>query len=303
MNKSLLKKVAAKPTKTDAKYSYGNDIEFHLLDVKQDKFVSAIEVLKHDKYDPIDLGDGIKCYWDNVLLEVSYPPYYSKEEMFERIETVIQRIQKYIGPNYRIVPKAAHMYDDSELQNENAKIVGCNPNFSAWDESMNQPKEFTTNLRTTGYHCHIGGKNLLDFKGKTDTIKLLDVFLGTSSVLFNDDETEVERRKLYGIPSEFRPCEWGVEYRPLSSGVMRSKETVGLTFDLINYTLGHIENNNANNILEKINVNEVKTAISKCDKKLALSVLEKAGLPKDLMARVTQKYDTSNFYKSWGIKV
>lgn len=53
---------ATKHDKMD-EITLGSDPELFLYDTEQKKIVSAIPVLgKHDKYNPIDLGDGIKMY-------------------------------------------------------------------------------------------------------------------------------------------------------------------------------------------------------------------------------------------------
>jgi hypothetical protein len=307
MNKKTvnLKKLSAALTafKLKEPVTYGNDFEFFLFDVKQNKMVSAIPVLKHDKHDPIDLGDGIHLYYDNINLETSFPPYNNKKEMFERFQTVFSRIQKYIGPNYRLIPKAAHHFDDESLQDPIAQQIGCSVSYNAWDVKIDSPKEFGSNLRTTGAHFHIGNKKFENFDTLIDSVRLMDIFLGVPSVIFNPDKTEPERRMLYGTPSNHRPCSWGgFEYRPLSSGILRSKKVTELCHDLINFTLKQVEDGKAKDIIKSINVDEVKAAIKNCDIPLAKKILKQVNFPTSLMKRVTAKYDM-DFYKSWAVKV
>lgn len=284
------------------KYSYGNDIELCLWDKKQKRMVSAITVLKRDKHDPISLGDGINLYHDNLLAEVSFPPYYSKKEMFKRFKTVFSRIQKHIGNNYKIVPKASHVYDDKELQDPKALEAGCSVNYNAYTVNCNPPTKFEGGLRSSGFHCHVGGaKYLMDFQSRIDTIKLMDIFVGVANVIVDKDKTTKERRKLYGAASEHRPTNFGLEYRPLSPGILRSKKATELTFDLINHTLKQVEQGNTKKILESVDSKMVIEAINNCDRKLSKKILEKVGMPQNLMKRINAKYKF-DFYKSWKLK-
>lgn len=286
--------------KLQEQYTYGNDIEFHLFDKERNKMVSAIPVLGCDKNNPINLGDGINFYADNILGETSFPPYNSKEEMVDRFHTVFSRIQKCIGPRYRLVNKAAHIYDDEALSHPKAKEIGCSVNFDAYTVAPNTPIPFQDGMRTTGFHIHIGNKRLLDFQTRLDVIKLMDILVGCPSVVFDRDNTAEMRRKIYGYPSEHRPTPFGLEYRPLSTGILNSKQATELTFDLVNFSLSKLEDGSLQSILGAVSSEKVKTAIKKCDAGLALSVLQDVKFPKDLLRRIRKNYNT-DFYKSWGI--
>lgn len=287
-----------KKTKSKIKYSWGNDFEFHIWDKVKGKMVSAIDVLKKDKYDPIDLGDGIKLYYDNILAEVAFPPYYSKDEMLKRFTTVFSRIQKHIGDRYELVPKASHVYDNEALNNPIALESGCSPNFNAYTVAPNPPTEFKGGLRSAGAHFHVGAKHLMDFDTRIKTIKLMDILVGIPAVIFDKDDTAKERRTLYGSASEHRATSFGLEYRPLSPGLLRSREATELTFDLINHTLKQIEDGKADEILKQVEPEIIQKTINTCDQKLALQVLNKVKMPKNLLKRIKKKYQF-DFQKSW----
>lgn len=281
--------------------TYGNDIEFHLLNTKRKKFVSAIPVLKNDKHSPIDLGDDIKVYADNILVETSFPPFSTKEEMMGRYRTVFGRIQNFLGKDYRLVPKAAHYYDESELLDEKALEIGCTENFNAWEVCVNPKIEFSNNLRTAGFHCHIGHEKLTDHETRIDAVRLVDTVLGTASVIFNkNEEGEVDRRNLYGQSSEHRPTSYGLEYRCLSPATLRSPLLAELVFDLINYCLDFSLNDKANDVLGVVDREKVIKAINTCDAKLAEEVLNEVKLPQEFMKRIKKSYN-ANFYKAWDI--
>ena len=178
--------------------TYGSDPEFHLWDNQKKRIVSAIPVVKTDKNRPVHLGGGIHAYADNVLIETSFPPADNKKQFIGRFRAAFDKMQNFIGDRYRLLPKAAHKYHKDELKDPKSWEIGCSPNFDAYKCSMNNPLPFQDGLRTGSCHFHIGHKSLIDFSTRIDTIKLLDIFLGCASVIFDTDKTSKARRKYYG---------------------------------------------------------------------------------------------------------
>ncbi len=107
----------------------GSDPELMLWDRHQGRIVSSIPVLKQDKHNPIDLGDGAKMYADNVLVETSFPPSESKAGFMQRVRSVLVKMSNHLGDRYELLPKTAHIYDDRELSDQKSKESGCNDNF------------------------------------------------------------------------------------------------------------------------------------------------------------------------------
>lgn len=278
----------------------GSDPELMLFDNTKGKIVSSIPVLKRDKHDPIDLGDGARMYADNVLVETSFPPSTTKEGFVESIRSVLRRMQGNLGNNYRLVPQASHIYDSEELQDDKAKESGCNDNFHVYEGTKGPPPKFTNGLRTGSFHIHIGHENLLDFDNKDRAIKMLDIFLGCGSVIFDRDETSAARRALYGKAGEFRPTKYGIEYRVLGNFALRSPKTTELVVDLVARSIGHVLDGTADGVIASIPQEDVVNAINSNMKGMAKSVLLRAGIEKDLFDRVTKTYEPS-LYHAWGI--
>lgn len=289
--------------------TFGSDPELFLFSNKSQKIVSSLPVLQHDKHDPIDLGDGIKMYADNVLVEAAMPPQDSAEGMLEQFKTVFQRMQNVLGADFRLVAQASHTLEDSELQDPKAWEAGCDPNFNAYTGGMNEPASFVTGLRSGSFHVHIGNKNfkkdanglLLNSDSRETTIKLLDIFIGLSSIIFDGDESSAARRALYGKAGEFRPTFYGIEYRVLGNFALRSPETTGLVFDLINHALVHTSEGSDKDVIKAVGEKNVIKAINTNDVKTAIKLLTKAELPANLMKRVQKQYKP-DMYKDWGIK-
>jgi len=280
-------------------FSLGADPELMILDIDKNQIVSSIPILKTDKNNPIDLGKGIKIYSDNVLLEMSFPPSDSKLEFINRLGDVLHKTTKYLGEKYKLMAKSAHIYSEEELtysHNINPMEIGCNPSFNAWKLEVNLINEFPGGLRTGSFHLHFGNKILKDFETKINAVRLLDIFLGCASVIFDKDETGLARRKLYGKSAEYREPAYGIEYRVLSPYSLQCPKLVELCLDIANYALEQIPN--AKNIICAEVASKTQTAINNCDKKLAEEVLNYVKFP--YFDRIKQNYSV-DLYKNWNI--
>lgn len=155
----------------------------------------------------------------------------------------------------------------------------CDPDFNAWTEQQNpKPEGAATNLRSAGFHVHIGyaGNNV---NTSLEIIKHLDMYLGVPSVLIDPDK---ERRKLYGKAGCFRLQPWGVEYRVLSSYMMSSPELIRFVYNnalmAVDYVLhgAKIDIPNANidipNIINNSDVEKAKAFCMKYDIRLPKSI-------------------------------
>ncbi len=282
--------------------TFGSDPELHLFDNETKRIVSSLRILGRNKLDPIILGDGMKMYADNVLIEAAFPPALA-ETVVAMIRDVFTRMQEKLGARYSLLPKASHVYDPEELADPACWETGCNPNFDVYAEAMNLPADFKDGQRTGSFHIHVGNP-LFDgnkMEMKAIAIRLMDVFVGCASVIFDKDESAPARRSLYGKAGEFRPTSYGAEYRVLGNYPLRSPETTKLVYDLVDYTMTHIHNKTDRDVLKAINPLEVQTAINTNDRTLALKVLDKAALPHKLLARVQQDYQMPAFNQAWSI--
>lgn len=283
------------------KLTLGYDPELMLIDNQRKKVVSAIPVLKRDKSDPIKLGEA-RLYWDNVLAEFSHPPSFSPEEAVLTFRKIFSDILEYLGPRYSLLAQASHVYDDEELKDPVCWQIGCNPNSDAYRAAINEPAKFTSGLRTGSFHVHLGHEKLDDIYKKADAIKLLDIYVGCAAVLFDKDPTALARRQYYGRAGEFRPTEYGCEWRVLGNYPLRSMELTSLVFDLVAFAATKIEDNTIKDILNLPNIQQrAQLAINTGDRSVAEKVLSVAGLPAKLMGRVTREYQVSDLATGWAL--
>lgn len=285
--------------------TWGLDPEFHIFDNTKKRIVNAIPVIGHDKYDPLDLGDGFKLYSDNVLAELSLPIATNKRGVMANIMTALNRAQKSLGPRYNLVARAAVIYDPEELGPKPAKdevvippawSIGCTPNFNGYTGKANENAPFEDNMRTGSFHIHIGNPDykegtddrLLTVESKHIAVRLMDTFVGCAAVIVSGDPSAKERRKLYGRAGEFRPTPYGIEYRVLENFFLRSPDLTELIFDLAAYAMWTLDEENHEDVFKKCPAKEVQKAINEEDLDLAKKLLYASPLSGDMCHRISE---------------
>lgn len=291
------------------KLTYGSDPE--LVIVNGDGLpVSALRILRRTKEKPINLGDGICCYADNVLMEGRFTPV-PYEGIVQRIGTVLRRMKSALGP-YDMLPQAAITFPKSELKSKKAWEIGCSDNLGAYRplaEMVNPKLKFTDGLRTGSFHIHIGREDweswpddrLLDFKSKIEAIRLLDIYVGISSIIWDYDQTASVRRKLYGQAGEFRKTAYGVEYRVLGNYALCCPRLVALVFKLVDIAMEHISNGTAQDVLKQFNPKDIVYAINENNSTAAEQVVHTLDLGEELTHMImSYSPKSTNIARNWG---
>ena len=283
-------------------WKMGFDPEFFIGDI-HGNILNAIPILKQDKYNPIIISPPeTKVYYDCTNLEHTTPVSGSKQEVITNFRNIFNNIQnKVLGQNYRLVSKAAHKFEKSQLESKESWEIGCSSSFDIYRSEIAPNQEFTDETRTTAGHIHMSRNDLEDFDIREKTVKLLDAIVGTSLVIIGHDETSAARRKLYGKAGNFRFEKTRLEWRVPDSYYLRSPETTELVYDLIDYTLSL--NGDGDKILNLTNPAQVQKAINECHKGISATILNKINLPKNLFDRVNKDYSQVNLYKDWNINI
>lgn len=207
----------------------GADPELFLINSKTGDVVSSIGIIPGEKgnaYRSEDMPEGYGLEVDNILAEFNIPPVTQKEDFIETINYMKNYIKKFIkakNPDLDILCKASMMVNEDQLQSDEAKLFGCSVDYNAYTQAPNpKPKGEQTNLRSAGFHIHLGYDNC-NVDTSLALIKYLDMYLGVPSVL---KDTDTKRRSLYGKAGCFRLTPYGLEYRVLSSYFLTNKLTL-----------------------------------------------------------------------------
>ena len=223
-------------------FTFGTDPEFMIS--RWDDLQSAIPMLPKKENAVVKNGNGF--YYDNVLAEIAIKPSKNKDDAIKNIQQALQGLAKLVKPSKFII-QASAKYPTKELNDKDARIAGCNPEWNVYTLRCVLPPEDViskTAFRTAGGHIHVGAKGLEDPIKAFDVIRMMDLFLGIPSIFLDTDPTSKERRKIYGHAGGHRATDYGFEYRSLGNFWFSSPEYVELIYDLTEFVLNFVAEDN-----------------------------------------------------------
>lgn len=260
----------------------GTDPELFLVSQKTGKVKSAVRVIPGTKEHPHkikEFGDGFAVQTDNILAEFNVPPVNSPEAFVHNIMRMQQHIKEMAqakNPDLDIKCMASAHVPKSELRSKQAKLFGCDPDYNIYTGEQNEIQRIPeSDLRSAGFHLHLGYNNN-NIDNSMNILFYLDFYLGVPSVLIDPD---TERRSLYGKAGCFRLTSYGLEYRSLSSYMMKDEKHLRWIWD---QTMQAIQAYNhgvalpeARHVVDCINNNDQKLARDLCKYyKLCVDCLE-----------------------------
>lgn len=210
-------------------FKFGADPE---LFVKNDKgvFVSAAGLIPGTKDLPHVVKHGA-VQVDGMAAEFNIDAADNFADFNRNIQAVMGQLLAMLPKGYTLeaVPSVVFDADVFDSAPDDAKELGCMPDFDAWTGEMNPPPKDESNpyLRTASGHIHIGwteDSDLGDIQhvmNCRDLVKQLDWYLGSWSLKMDPDPT---RRALYGKAGACRYKSYGVEYRVLSNFWITTRE-------------------------------------------------------------------------------
>lgn len=202
------------------------------------KFRSAWGLIPGTKEKPHPVKDGA-VQVDGMALEFNIDPVRTADDFVSKINSVMGQMKEMIPADYdfAVVPSAKFNGNHFRIQPEEAKELGCTPDFNAYTMRENEKPDNKTTMRTAAGHIHIGflpegqevDPNSDEHMTRCATlVKQLDFYLGLPSIAFDKDK---QRRKMYGAGGCFRPKPYGVEYRVLSNAWLLSEDRMRFVFD------------------------------------------------------------------------
>ena len=265
----------------------GSDFEMLLVD-KENNYVSAVGRIGGSKGNPLGLGEGCYRQEDNVCAEFNIPPVSNKENWIYYLDYCVKTAQSEIldPQGLELVAESAGIYSDDELQSKAAQQFGCSSSYNAWLEKESPAKCISgdnPNLRTAGFHIHVGFDPTDMDMGVKDVYRLMryfDLYLGVPSILIEPDNP---RRELYGEAGDCRFKDLGdvvvLEYRSLGGYMLNYK---GWLYD---QTIKAIE---AFNVDEDYPGVAVRDAINNNDKDLAKELIEQQMIELPTLIKIEQ---------------
>ena len=210
----------------------GADPEIWIFDNKQGKIISAHGLFPGTKEEPFKVEHGA-VQVDGMAAEYNILPASNVNEfVFYNLSVLcsLRDIIKERNPDldfkFVFTPVADFGAEYIAEQPEEARRLGCTPDFNAYtDGQANPTPDADMPFRTASGHIHLGWTKDQDIadpefiEACVMMSKQMDGYLGTVNVLmehklYADGD---RRRELYGRAGAFRPKPYGVEYRTASN--------------------------------------------------------------------------------------
>ncbi|HKI62904.1 MAG TPA: hypothetical protein VKA31_11475 [Mariprofundaceae bacterium] len=193
-----------------------------------DKFRSGYGMIPGTKLEPHKVSHGA-VQVDGMALEFNIDPSTGPEDFINNIHIVLSELRKMVPEDYDLALCPTAEFDRQHMaeQPEEARILGCDPDYNAYTGLINTPPTPPATMRTAAGHVHLGWTQDVDVSNPDHFQKCrrlaiqLDYFLGVPSLLLDPDK---KRRELYGKAGAFRPKPYGMEYRVLSNFWLRSPQ-------------------------------------------------------------------------------
>lgn len=266
-----------------ANYSLGSDVEFFLRNKETNEIISAEGIVQGTKKEPFKFDPNNAFFatsLDNVMAEGNIPPAKSPKEFYLYVEKLRKYIDSVVAPqNLETVAIPAARLDFEQLMTENAQVFGCDPSLNCWTGEQVTPQPSGDNLRSAGFHIHIGYDNP-NAETNQALARAMDLFVGVPSILL---EPENERRKVgYGCAGNYRDQKHGMEYRTTSSYFASEERLVNWCFENTQRAIEFVNNDMVDTIEELGEV--IQIIINSEDKEAAQKVVDKFKIPVPITA-------------------
>jgi hypothetical protein len=207
------------------------------------RFVSAHGMFPGTKLEPHKVEKGA-VQVDGLALEFNIDPAETPEEFDYNIELVLKQMKEMVksvdkGLKLNFIPLARFDVEYFKDLPTNAKVLGCDPDFSARDGTVIVKSTDLTEipLRTAAGHVHIGWTKDEDAMSAVhfeDARYVANEFhTDWGAPIRNMTQGENERLRYYGGFGAFRPKSYGVELRQFSNLWVEKPHTRQLMFNYV----------------------------------------------------------------------
>lgn len=209
-------------------FTIGVDPELFLT--LDDKPVSAHGLIPGDKKAPYPVdGGAIQVDGTAVEFNTDPVPYNSFSEFNAKIVRVMKNLAAEVKKNgkynLRITPVQEYDQEYFDSIPDEAKELGCDPDYCAYTLDVNPRPDGDRLFRTGAGHIHIGWGADIPVDNRehheicASFVKMLDATVGMFMVCIDRDN---RRRELYGKAGAYRAKPYGVEYRYPSNVWLKS---------------------------------------------------------------------------------
>lgn len=171
--------------------------------------------------------------------------------------------------------EGAYVIDDKTWRRTPLQLrrFGCNPTLNAYDDKQKRVTGLREKFRAGGGHIHLGIPGLSS-ESKKEFVKLLDVVVGNTCVMFDIDPNQAIRRKNYGRAGEYREKSYGLEYRVPSNFWLKHYSLWSMVSGLCRNARQLVEVELADELMSRIDIDKVREAINTNNKELATETLD-----------------------------
>ncbi len=204
-------------------FTIGADPEIFVK--KNGKPFSAYGLIPGTKKKPYKTERGA-VQVDGMALEFNIEPTFLLPHYFDDFNQNIVQTLKDLrnltdkSVNFNIAPVQEFSPEYMASQPDEAKELGCDPDYNAYTLTENPRPDGERNFRTAAGHIHIGWGADIPVENEEHIqicagfIKMMDATVGMFMTYIDRDP---RRRELYGKAGAFRPKSYGVEYRTPSN--------------------------------------------------------------------------------------
>lgn len=243
----------------------------------------------------LSTGDG-KFAIDGVQYEIQPKPEPCRANLINNISSCFKSLQENVlktSPDkYKVSFDSVMDVSPEELEVlcPESRVFGCAPSLNHYRKSESKirvnPSIYLK--RSAGGHIHLSSSSVFNcewdsygysidetLKKRTDVlVPVLDIVVANTCVLIDRDESNKERRKVYGKPGEFRVKPYGLEYRSLSNFWLRSCQltsfVLGLARLAVQIAASKPKNDYADLLIKSVPQRNIIKAIIKNDFDLAM---------------------------------
>ena len=202
-------------------------------------------------------------------------------ELYNKLKAEGKNVEVSFNPLVNITQ------EEMDSLSEKSRQFGCAPSLNAYTGAESKIKVDAAKYlcRSAGGHIHIGhnssGPLLKILHDVQKIVPFLDLMVGNTCVLIDRDESNVERRRVYGRCGEFRTKPYGLEYRTLSNFWLRSYQLMSLVLGITRFAVNVVwqsdqdKTDYVQEFMSKVKTYRVKRAINRNDFDLAMENFER----------------------------